>query len=678
VQGLAALPEGCSVDWWFEPLGIPEPPASLPGELTLQPVPAGFRAPPVPGPERQALDEAIVHRWEAQWVAIGALSASGRFPSEQVERAARLIESASCEPGRAGLRFRARRRWPFGAPPRMRISETELSSFLPSPWSSVPYRRDMGGRSDRLVLPLGSTPNGPGLRLDPGQGRHLLILGETGMGKSTLLLDLARHAARLGSVVVFDPLGDSARRFVTSLAPAEQERAVVIAPVSSPVGINAVPSVAARPARGAAWAERTRDDLVGALRRVRSSRYEESAFWGPRLDEMATMAIEASSRLPGGTLVEAQRLLEELGHRTGSTPPEARAAVEELRRRVLDRPDEVDGTRRLFGEITRNSLLRRMLCEPRPRWEVAESIVPNRIVVLSGEAPQAGESVARSLLAVHLALLWAEVIARDRPTKIFLVLDEVQWYAHESLGEMLRLGRRFNLHVWVATQSLSRLPEVLKDALLTNSADVVVFRGSPDEARDFARWSTLLRSDDIGGLAPGQAVVFLDKGREVRRLDGFRPARPGPQATDAWENAVARSERWVVPPDLPRSGPIPPTSAGSGPIEQDPLRDLVLVLWAGLLSVDPAETVRVPLAELRRAMDPGGQRVRELGRRLTDAGVRRETGRDDTGSYWTVRRDGFELLLPGGVDTAELTEAHARWCSLGDDARRVSTKERLG
>jgi hypothetical protein len=498
------------------------------------------------------------------------------------------------------------------------------------------------------------------------------------MGKSTLLVELAERAAQLGSVVLFDPIGDSAQRFIERLSAPDRERVVLIAPVSSPVGINAVPAADSDSRVHSPSVERARDDLVNALRRVRASRYEESSYWGPRLKELASLAIDAASRYPSGTLVDAQRLLEEAGRRTGPVPVEARSAVEELRRRVADRPEEIDGTRRLLSEITRNSLLRRMLCEPRARWIVKEALHPNRIVVVSGEAPRAGEAVARSLLAVHLALLWAELIARTRASKMFLVLDEVQWYAHESLGEMLRLGRRFNLHVWAATQSLSRLPLPLRDALLTNSAEIVLFRGSPEEAREFSRWSPMLRADEIGTLGPGRAVLFGDKGRTLSWLD--RPLGGGiPEENPrSWGEVVDRSSAWVVRTlEDPSTGapPARPTSVAGG--GADSVRELVLVLWAGLLASEPAPSIRISLTRLRAAVDPEGLRVRELGRWLGDAGVRVEAGRDPEGAFWVVRRDGFSLLLAGGVEPAELTVATELWRRIAAGGAGSDPSERL-
>ncbi|MCI4331100.1 MAG: DUF87 domain-containing protein [Thermoplasmata archaeon] len=674
--GMGAMPSGLAVEWDVQPLGLAEHPIELLPPTILQPVPLGYRPVPASASERQVMDDSISHRWQAQWGVVGRLTAGAGADLQGMEELDRLVQSASHVPGRAGIRFRRRRAWLPGRPAQFRISEAELRAFFPSPWSFTAFRPQEEGAAPVHRLRLRPPATDPAIAIDAQQGRHLLVLGETGMGKSTLLIELARRAMRWGSVVLFDPIGDTTRRLVGSMTPAERARAVLISPIHSPVGINAVP-VHGREGRGnAASAERAREDLVGALRRVRESRYEGSPFWGPRLEETATIAIDAASRFPGGTLLDAQHLLEAIGHRPGPVPPEARESVEALRRRVMERPEEVDGTRRLLGEITRHSLLRRMLCEPNPRWSVADALAPNRTVLLAGEAPEAGEGVARSLLSVHLAILWAELIARPRPSKVFLVLDEVQWYAHESLGEMLRLGRRFNLHVWAATQSLSRLPLPLRDALLTNSADVVLFRGSPEEAREFARWSSLIKAEEIGALPRGRALVFVDKGRELSWLDGDRGVESSAPDPESWEEVVERSEAWVVPQAVPvpsdhpigGDGPAPPGAA-------DPLRDLILILWAGLLAVEPAPTLRISLTGLRRVADPAGQRVRELGRRLADAGVRMDTGRDDSGSFWIVAREGFRTLLSSGVDPAELVRAAERWRSIGErDSARPAQK----
>jgi hypothetical protein len=478
------------------------------------------------------------------------------------------------------------------------------------------------------------------------------------MGKSALLVRLMVRAAALGGVVFFDPIGDTSRRLIDRLAERDLSRVVWISPACSPVGLNALAPAAAASTAG----DRALGDLVEALRRVRVGRYVDSPFWGPRVEEMLTLALRAAARYPNGTLVDAATLLGGVGRSIRGVPPEAGPAVEELAERVRNRPEEVDGARRVLGEVVRTPVLARMLASREPGFSLTEAIQSRRIVLVSGDAPEVGESAARMLLSVYLALLWLELVARPGATKTFVVADELQWYANDAAVEMFRLGRRFNLHLWTATQSLAALPELVREAAVTNAADLVVFRGSPDDAREVARWAPDLPSETILGLRRGEAAFLLGKGAEVSWVRiPFDPDRPRPdrwalvweQCRPLWspnptEEPSVEAER--LPPD-------------SSDVAEELDRSILLVLWAGLLASPEAPSITFALDDLRAVVDPSGAGVRTVGQRLSAAGAL-ALGHSPDGRIWTVTRSGVAALLGSGVSPVELLEADRRWARL--------------
>jgi len=513
-----------------------------------------------------------------------------------------------------------------------------------------------------LILGRTETGSPSGLPVEPGQGRHALFLGETGMGKSTALLRAAVRASELGSVVFFDPVGDTSRRLLDRLPASALDRVVWISPALSPVGLNAL-APASRPGPSG---ERAVGDLVSALRRVRAGRYADSPFWGPRLDEMLTLALRAAAAYPDGTLRDADAILASVGGRLVGVPPSAERAVRELVDRVRARPEEVDGARRVLGEVARSPVLARLLASPRGRFSLGEGVRSGRIVLISGDAPEVGESVARVLLSVLLALLWVELLEGTKG-KTFVLLDELQWYANDAVAELLRLGRRFNIHLYAATQSLGSLPEPIREALLTNVADLVAFRGSPDDARELARWVPDLPAESILRLRRGEAAALLGKGEQVGWLrlptDADRPRPDRWRAT--WEQCRGL---WASAEEI--DVPAPPTT---GPADG---REMLLLLWAGVLASGPESAVTVRLDDLRDELRADDASIRAVGQRLASAGAL--TAFDDAGARtWTVRRDRLAPLLSDGVDPAELARADARWARLRQRGLNPDSRKRL-
>lgn len=532
-------------------------------------------------------------------------------------------EASMRSSGGNGVRF-ALHRWPLlTGEPWFALSEEELALVLPGPEGrTAAYAQPKDPTVP--ILPLGRTSLGRvvGPPIEADQGRHLAVLGETGMGKSSTLVAVARKASALGGVVLFDPLGETARSFREGLSTAERSRLLWISPQDDPGGINALEGIGCRDT-DPVLADRRLNDLVYALRRVRSGRYA-SNFWGPRLEEMLTRAVGAAAELPEGTLTDAHTLLATGGRSRQVVPPEAREAVRELSDRVRERPDDAEGARRLLYEVVRSPVLRRMLCERAPQRHASELVTPGRIAIISGDASVVGESVARYLLAVYLALVWSELLARPSDPKTFVVLDESQWFSHDSLAEMLRLARRHNVHVTLATQTVGSLPETVADAVWTNVSDFVAFRGSPEEARELARATSDVSVEELLALPRGHAVVLLGKGNSVEWV-----------RTSGRRSQFGRGPREDGVVAVGRSG----VSDGPNRPDDEPPATVENVLdWirAQARAEDTGGTVRVVLSDLRNRIDPTGEAIRTAGAWLRRGGALLRSSKEDGETVWIV------------------------------------------
>ncbi len=572
----------------------------------------------------------------------GRVVGSGAGDPTASRGVARALERASRGEGGYGLRFRAGR-WRLGLRlPSFLACEAEVVGWLPG----LDTPATGSGAVPGLPLALGRDAHGCvfGPTLEPTQGRHLAILGETGMGKSSMLVALVHRVARRSGVVLLDPLGETVRSLEAELDPSVLGRTLLVSPQRRPRGINALEGIGPAGGLDPVRAEHRLDDLVFALRAVRRGRYTTSGFWGPRLEEMLGRALRAAAAWPDGTLADAHSLLESGGVRPRPVPEAGMAAVRELAERIRDRPEDGEGARRLLHEVVRSPVLEKMLCARSPEISTRDLVSPGRVVLVSGDASFVGASSARYLLSVYLAILWSELLARSSQSKTFVVLDEAQWFAHESLAEMLRLGRRANVHVVLATQSVGSLPDDVAEAVWTNVADFVTFRGAPEEARQFARIAREGDAEAIVSLPRGQALAVLAKGFRAARI---RTVRRVPSPADTGRESGPLDPSGTDRPGASASGPERAARSGEppagvpGPAERsskdgEAIGRLLRGLTSTLASDPDSTVVRVALDDLRRSSGSDERTVREIGARLGRSGALVARERTDRGTVWVL------------------------------------------
>ncbi|GIG69317.1 helicase HerA domain-containing protein [Phytomonospora endophytica] len=345
-------------------------------------------------------------------------------------------------------------------------------------------------RGGRGTKPLGTAAvGGRPIALAAADARHHLhILGSTGTGKSTLLLNLVLGDINAGrGVIVVDPKGDLvadvlARIDRTGLG----DRLVVLDPRDpDPPGINPLAGTDS---------DLVVDHLVGICRKI----FER--HWGPRADDVLRSALLTIVRYPGATL-EALPLM--LSSKKARAPYTAD---------LVDDPAGLGGfwswydslapglqsqvvgpvLSRIRAMMTR-AFVRKTIGAPTTSFDLSR-ILNGGILLARLPKGELGDDTTRLLGSIIVAKTWQATTARaslpeHRRRDASLYLDEAQNFLTlpRALDEILAEARGYRLSLVVAHQHLAQMPRDMQFAVSANARNKIYFTASPEDARLLAK-----------------------------------------------------------------------------------------------------------------------------------------------------------------------------------------------
>ena len=334
---------------------------------------------------------------------------------------------------------------------------------------------------------------------------HMLIIGKTGVGKSTLLETFVRHDISTGEgVAFFDPHGDSVEK-MRSFIP--EERKAVYLNLADPTlrfRFNPLSNIPAEKQPLAAA------NLVEIFRKVWSD------SWGPRSEHVLRNSILALLEYGGGTIADIPRLFAEKNFRSSVTSRLKNQAVrsfwtEEFERYPYAMRAQVTSPLlNKLGAFLSDPRIYRFLASPGENLRLSELMDQGGILLVNlskGEVGEGPASLIGSLLvaSIGLAGLAQAKQAPDLRRDFYIYLDEYPSFATLSLAGMLSELRKYRVSLILAQQYLSQVETEIRDAVLGNVGTLIAFRVGPQ---------------DVGVLVRELAPEF--DAEDILRLPNFR------------------------------------------------------------------------------------------------------------------------------------------------------------
>jgi hypothetical protein len=384
---------------------------------------------------------------------------------------------------------------------------------------------------------------------------HMYVVGPTGVGKSTMLAQMAiSDAARGSGLCLIDPKGDLVETVLARLPEAARERVIVLDPsqTDQPVGFN--------PLRVPGADEHGRELAADQVLHIFKDLYR--ANWGPRSDDLlrAALLTLVSVPAPNGqafTICEIPTLLTRPTLRryvtASSRLPEAlKAYWAEFD--AMSGAEQTQHTGPVMNKLrafTMRTATRLMLGQS-GGLDLAEVIRERRILLVSLAKGRLGTETATLAGSLLVAAFWQAALGRvtvapERRRPFALFLDEFQDVVRtsDSLPDLLSQARGMGIGAVLANQYLAQLPESVRAAVLGTVRTQAAFQVEYDDARLLERrFAPSLAADDLMGLARYEIVMrpCVD-GQTSAPVTGVTLPL-GEPARDGAELARAARARW--------------------------------------------------------------------------------------------------------------------------------------
>jgi hypothetical protein len=536
--------------------------------------------------------------------------------------------------------------------------------------------------------------------------RHLHVVGGSGTGKSTLLLDLISQDIEAGrGVAVLDPHGDLVDEVLGRIPEERLADAILFDPADTgaPVAWNIL--------EAHSELERTllASDLVGLFRRFSTS-------WGDQMTSVLGNAVLVLLDSPGATLLDLREFLVDR-----ATRERFLMAVEDPYLLSYFRHEFALAAGKSVGAILtrldgflRSRTVRAIVGARESRLDLRAVMDRGQIFLARLSQGAIGEENAALLGSLivskfHQVAMSRQEIRREERRPFFLYADECQEVATPSMALLLSGGRKYGLGLTLAHQDLRQLdakaPEVAS-ALMANAGTRVVFRVGERDAKALAEGLSFFGAADLLGLRVGEAVARIENARgdcnlRARLLPpvpskvaverrgavtlssreryavrveaaGARrgedaPPRPElkevPQVTAPLREAEERPTPPPAPPKRAAGSPAPPQPLGRGGPEHQYLQELVK-RWA------EAKGYRTTIEEAL----PGGGRV--------DVALRREgyslaceisitsTVEQEVGNVLKCLAAGFSEVVLLSLERSRMTKVRAALAARLEEAER--------
>ena len=319
---------------------------------------------------------------------------------------------------------------------------------------------------------------------DDDRRRHMYVIGQTGMGKSVFLENIAFQDMCDGRGFAFiDPHGDAVEALLKRVPEERIDDVIYFDPadIEHPVGMNMFEYTS----------EDQKDFIVQEGISMLQSLFDPSnqGFFGPRGQHMfRNAALLLMSDPAGATFIDIPQCFTDpefvkskLKYVTDKAVYDYWTKEFPASQKSSDAGEVITWFASKWGPFLSNTIMRNTLGQVKSGFNIREIMDNKKIFLVNLSKGRLGDINANLLGMIFVmkfqqAAMSRQDIPEDQRKDFCLYVDEFQNFATDSFESILSEARKYRLNLIVANQFMTQLTDKIREALLGNVGTIICGR----------------------------------------------------------------------------------------------------------------------------------------------------------------------------------------------------------
>jgi hypothetical protein len=406
------------------------------------------------------------------------------------------------------------------------LSTDEITSIFHLPNKSIETPNINWLKSKKAPMPINSSKEGLYIGDNVYRGvnkqfkmsatdrqRHFYIVGQTGVGKSWLLADMALQDIKNGKGVCFIDPHDTFESILERIPPERIDDVIYFDPsmTDMPMGFNVMECER----------EDQKDFVTSSIINLMYKLYDpyKTGIVGPRFEHAIRNIMLTVMTEPGATFIEIVRCLTDQAYVKELLPkvkdPMVRRYWTDQIAQTSDfhKSEVLDYIVSKFGRFITNTMMRNIIGQSKSSFNFRKAMDEGKILIINLAKGTIGEENSAFLgLILIPKILMAAMSRQDIPEEkrrdFYLYVDEFQNFATQDFAVILSEARKYHLNLIVANQFISQMDDEVKNAVFGNVGTICSFRlGISDAGFLTKQFAPTFDEHDLLNLGTGEVYL---------------------------------------------------------------------------------------------------------------------------------------------------------------------------